>query len=133
MVEDRSQEHRKHVFAINGSSEFLDFVRLLFEDEGYNVTTTNFVPRSFEQISALQPDALIVDVMVGKQAGWDLLERLHAEVATIGIPVLVVSTDPALLERAVEQADRYGAHRYLGKPFEMEDMLAAVRDMIGKA
>ncbi len=74
-MEDRSQEHRKHVFAINGAPEFLDFVRLLFQDEGYNVTTTNFVPRSFDHVAALQPDALIVDLVAGKQAGWELLER----------------------------------------------------------
>jgi hypothetical protein len=56
-MEDRSQEQRKHIFAINGAPEFLNIVRDLFQDEGYNVTTTNFVPNSFEQIAALAPDA----------------------------------------------------------------------------
>ncbi len=47
--------------------------------------------------------------------------------------MLVVSTDPQLLDRAREQAERYGAVRCLGKPFELEDMLAAVHEMIGEA
>src|SRR5258708_1477693 len=115
-VNDRRQEERKHIFAINGAPEFLNLVRELFQEEGYNVTTTNFVPKSFDQVAALQPDAVIVDVVVGQQAGWDLLERLHGEVETRGIPVLVVSTNPLLLEEAQAQADRYGSHRYLGKP-----------------
>ena len=133
MAEDRSQEGRKHVFVINGEPAFLDVVRALFQEELYNVTTTNFVPNSFAQVVALQPDALIVDVVVGQSAGWELLERLHAEAATAGIPVLVVSTSPRLLDRAREQSERYGSHRYLDKPFALGDLLAAVRGMIGEA
>ena len=54
-VEDRSQESRKHIFAINGSPDFLNVIRDLFQEEDYNVTTTNYVPTSFEQIAALTP------------------------------------------------------------------------------
>jgi CheY-like chemotaxis protein len=109
MVEDRSQEGRKHVFAINGAPEFLNLVRELFQEERYNVTTTNYVPNSFAQIAALQPDALIVDVVVGQSAGWELLDR------------------------AREEAERYGDHRYLAKPFELDDLLGAIDAMIGPA
>ena len=101
MAEDRSQERRKHVFVINGAPEFLDVVRELFQEERYNVTTTNFVPNSFAQIEALAPDALIVDIVLGQQAGWELLEQLHEAAATTGIPVLVVSTSADLLDRGV--------------------------------
>jgi CheY-like chemotaxis protein len=132
-VEDRSQEQRKHIFAINGSPDFLNVIRDLFQDEGYNVTTTNFVPNSFQQIAALDPDALIVDIVVGQQAGWELLEQINAAAATSDIPVLIVSTDPRLLERAQEQAARYGKNRYLIKPFSLDDILEQIREMIGEA
>jgi response regulator RpfG family c-di-GMP phosphodiesterase len=132
-VADRSQEQRKHVYAINGSAEFLNVIRELFQEEAYNVTTTNFVPASFAQVAAAQPDALIVDVAVGQDVGWELLEQLHADAATSGIPVLVVSTSPRLLETAREQAERYGTHRYLDKPLDLEAVLSHVREMIGEA
>ena len=130
---DRSQEERKHVFAINGSPEFLNIVRDLFQEEDYNVTTTNYVPHSFDQIVELKPDALIVDIVIGQSAGWELLERLHAGAVTSGIPVLVLSTDPRLLQKAQEQVERYGTHRYLEKPFDLDGMLTHIREMIGKA
>ena len=130
---EREQAGRKHVFAINGSVDFLNVIRELFQDEAYNVTTTNFVPNSFAQIEALQPDVLIVDVVVGQQAGWELLERLHAGAATTGIPVVVTSTDPRLLDRAREQAQRFGQHRYLEKPFDADAIVAEIRAMIGAA
>lgn len=131
--EDRTQEGRKHIFVINGAPEFLNLMREVFQDQRFNVTTTNFVPNSFAQIAALQPDALVVDIVVGQQAGWELLERLHAGVSTAGIPVIVVSTSPRLLEEAREQAARFGTHRYLVKPFDLGDLLAMIDEMIGAA
>jgi len=133
MMEERGQERRKHVFAINASPEFLNIVRELFQEEGYNVTTTNFAPNSFAQIEALQPDGLIVDIAIGQEAGWELLEQLGADADTAGIPVLVVSTDPRLLARAEAQADRYGTHRFLAKPLDLDAMLGAIEEMIGEA
>jgi DNA-binding response OmpR family regulator len=132
-MEARSQEEREHVFAINGSPDFLNIVWELFQEEDYNVTTTNFVPNSFEQIAALQPNALIIDVAVGQKAGWDLLEQVNVGAETTGIPVLVLSTSPQLLERAQDQADRYGTHRYLDKPFDLEALRTHIREMIGEA
>jgi CheY-like chemotaxis protein len=130
---DRSALRRKHVFAINASPEFLNIVRELFQEEGYNVTTTNFAPNSFAQIEALQPDALIIDIAIGQEAGWELLEQLEADADTSGIPALVVSTDPRLLAHAEEQVARYGKHRFLAKPLDLDAMLQAIQEMIGEA
>ena len=132
-MDGRSQVQRRHVFAINASPEFLNIVRELFQEEGYNVTTTNFAPNSFAQIEALQPDALIIDIAIGQDAGWDLLEQLGADADTAGIPALVVSTDPRLLTHAEAHAARYGTHRYLAKPLDLDAMLQAIREMIGEA
>jgi len=132
-MDGRSQAQRRHVFAINASPEFLNIVRELFQEEGFNVTTTNFAPNSFAQIEALQPDALIIDIAIGQEAGWELLEQLDADADTAGIPVLVVSTDPRLFAHAEAHAARYGMHRFLAKPLDLEAMLQAIREMIGEA
>jgi CheY-like chemotaxis protein len=131
-VDDRSQTARRHIFAINSSPAFLNIVRELFQEEGYNVTTTNFAPNSFAQIEALRPDALIIDIAIGQEAGWELLEQLDADADTAGIPVLVVSTDPQLLAHAEAQAARYGTHRFLEKPLDLEAMLGAIQEMTGE-
>lgn len=130
---EERQRGRKHVFAVDGSSEFLEAVRLLFESERYNVTTTNFVPRTFEQIAALEPDLLVVDLAVSARSGWELLERLHADAQTNRIPVIVVSTDGSYLEEARAAPLRYGGDRFVAKPFDIDGMLDAVRALIGTA
>jgi two-component system alkaline phosphatase synthesis response regulator PhoP len=127
------QMGRKHIYVVNGSPEFLDIVRQLLQDESYNVTTTNFVPLSFETIDAARPSLLLIDLVVGEQAGWDLLARLRKGVATRDIPVLLVSTRPELLEEALEQHEHFGGDQYLLKPFDLDDLLSMIEEMIGKA
>jgi DNA-binding response OmpR family regulator len=129
---ERTEMARKHVFCVNGEPVFLDFVRELFQDANYNVTTTNFVPNTFGQIAALQPDILIVDLVIGHEAGFDLLERLTDEALTRDIPVIAVSTTPDLIERANNEAIRYGTDQYVAKPFDIQDLLAAVQSLIGE-
>lgn len=134
-MSDREQQQmsRKHVFCVNGSSSFLEFVRMLLEEESYNVTTTNFVPATFVQIVALSPDLLIIDLEVGRRAGFELLEQLRVDAITTNIPVVVVSTDESLLDEA--RAGRLDSPlvRYIAKPFDIESLLGSVHALIGSA
>ncbi len=102
------QMQRQHIFVVNGSADFLDVVRELLQDEHYNVTTTNFVPQTFKQIEIARPSLLIVDLIHGEMAGWDLLAELRQEAATRDIPVILVSTSKQLLEKAEDGAGDLG-------------------------
>ncbi len=130
---EHQQMGRKHIFVVNGAADFLDVLRELLQDEQYNVTTTNFVPDTFEQIAVLQPDLLMIDLAVGKQAGWDLLAHLAAAANTNEIPVIVFSTNRSLLEEVQGDPTRYGGQRFLSKPMDLDDVLTAVDELIGKA
>jgi CheY-like chemotaxis protein len=131
-MDDSRRAPRQHVFAVNSSPDFLLIVRELLEGEGYAVTTSGFESNVFTRIVMRQPDALMIDVSPGESAGWDLLRRLHTEPATTGIPVVVTSTSPALLNQAREEAAEYGTnHSFLTKPMDLDELLGVVREMIG--
>jgi twitching motility two-component system response regulator PilH len=128
---EQAQMARPHIFAINGDPDFLNVVRVLLQDERYNVTTTNFVPRTFNQIAALQPSLLLVDLTIGKEAGWDLLERLHKEASTRHIPLIVVSNDERLLDQARRNAERYGGKDFIAKPLDLDALLGTIESLAG--
>src|SRR4051812_16962524 len=127
------QMQRQHVFVVNGSVEFLDVVRELLQEERYNVTTTNFVPDTFQQIEAAHPSLLIIDLCLGEKAGWNLLVELRQEAATRQVPVILVSTSKQLLEQAETQHAVWGGDRYLLKPFDLDDLLQMIQALIGAA
>jgi CheY-like chemotaxis protein len=130
---EHRQMGRKHVFVVNGAPEFLGLMRELLQAEEFNVTTTNYVPETFDMVASLGPDLLVVDLELGQQAGWDLLERLREGAITRGIPVILVSTNERQLDRAQADAERYGQHRVIVKPFDIDDLVATVHDIIGRA
>lgn len=131
--EEARQGERKHIFLVNHDPKFLDFVRELLQDARYNVTTTNYVPRTWDQIAALQPDLLVIDLSPFSQAGWDLLEQLHIQGVTGRIPIVVTSTDPGQLERVERERDRYGGDWLVAKPFHVDVLLDAIHELIGPA
>ncbi len=127
------QMRRQHIFVVNDSAEFLDIMRELLQDEQYNVTTTNFVPDTFAQIESANPSLLLIDLVVGEEAGWDLLTELRREATTRQIPVILVSTTASLLERTRDEHAAVGGDRYLVKPFDLDELLTMVQDLVGKA
>jgi CheY-like chemotaxis protein len=127
------QMQRQHIFVVNGSADFLEVVRDLLQDEQYNVTTTNFVPLTFEQVEIARPSLLIVDLIHGEMAGWDLLADLRHEAGTRDIPVILVSTSKQLLEKAETERVIWGGDRYFLKPFSLDALLQAIQELIGPA
>lgn len=130
---ERVRMQHKHIFIVNGSPLFLDMMRMFLQDESYNVTTTNFVPRTFEQIAGLQPDLLIIDLAMGQEAGWELLARLKTDAMMNQVPTIVVSTQPSLLEKAQAEPEQYGGNLFISKPFNLDDILGGIRSLIGEA
>jgi DNA-binding response OmpR family regulator len=127
----REQRRRKHIFMVDSSRSFAALITALLEDERYGATASDYVPEVFPQIVMLKPDLIIVDLAITERAGWDLLEQLEHEALTQQIPVLVTSTDPHLLDRALANKDRYGFDHYLVKPFDLDVLLATIAELIG--
>jgi CheY-like chemotaxis protein len=132
-VQERVQAQRKHILGVNGHPPFLELLRVVLQNEQFNVTTTNYVPKTFELIALLQPDLVIVDLVVHQLAGWELLHQLNQDLVTQGIPLLLTSTEPKLLDKAKEAALQYGEHPVLACPFEVADLLKSIDILIGKA
>ena len=131
--DEARQMARQHIFVVNGAPPFLDLIRELLQGEQYNVTTTNFLPRTFAQIEVLAPDLLIIDLAVGIEAGWNLLDELQTSASTRGIPVIVFSTSPRLLDQARALDAPAARRRFLPKPFDIAALLALVEELIGPA
>lgn len=126
------QMARSHVYVVNGSPEFLNVIREFLQAERYNVTTTNFVPRTFEMIEAAAPTLIVVDLVMGEKAGWDLLVRLRRAASTRDIPLILISTTPTLIHEARDRHWEFGGDAYLLKPFDLYDLLLLTEELIGE-
>lgn len=76
-----------------------------------------------------QPDAILLDLSMPGGAGMETLRRIKASARSSHIPVVVVSgtTDPD----APEKAKELGAQAFLGKPVDMEALVAVLERLLG--
>lgn len=103
------------------------------EDEGYG---TILLPTALEaavSLSTTVPDLVFLDIhMEQRDVGWSLLSLLWLEPTLGEVPVIVSSGDAQDL--AARRKDVEAPHCiFLEKPFQLDDLLAAVERLIGPA
>ena len=85
------------------------------------VGTTGFSEEEIDRIEELQPDAIVLDVMLPDIDGWQVLTHLYDRPATRSIPVIVCSV---VREEALALA--LGATSFLSKPIRPHEFVAAL-------
>ena len=109
------------VLAIDDDPDVILLLKENLADAGYRVVGASNGADGLRLARELKPSAITLDIVMPETDGWQVLHGLKADPATRDIPVLLLSV--------VDQKDlgyRLGAADYLLKPFERDDLLAAL-------
>jgi len=101
-----------------------------FEMEGYRVVTAGDGEEALEQVAIEHPDAVVLDVMMPKIDGVEVVRRMRADADAAAIPVLLLSAR-AQAKDIAEGLDA-GADAYMTKPFDPVDLLERVASLIDR-
>ena len=93
---------------------------------GYDVDLAGDGAEALARIGSLQPDALVIDVMMPRLDGLDATRALRT--AGNDLPILVLTARDAVADR-VDGLDA-GADDYLTKPFALDELLARLRALL---
>ena len=96
-------------------------VRANLEAEGYSVREAGSADEGLASLEEEPPDLLLLDVMMPEVDGWEMLRRVQERFGVGAIPVLVFSG--TVEERAVADAAARGARGFLGKPFDLQQLI----------
>ncbi len=97
-------------------------------EEGYAVDTAEAGDEGLFKAETANYDAVVLDVMLPRLDGWEVLERLRKQKRT---PVLMLTARDGPKDR-VRGLDT-GADDYLVKPFDLPELLARLRALIRRA
>lgn len=97
-------------------------------EEGYAVDTAAAGDEGLYKAESSDYDAIVLDVMLPRLDGWEVLERLRKQRPT---PVLMLTARDSSKDR-VRGLDT-GADDYLVKPFDLPELLARLRALIRRA
>ncbi len=109
------------ILVVEDDRHSLELMTLYLRGAAFEIRVARDGEEGLELARALQPSAIVLDIMLPRLDGWDLLALLKSDPRTAGIPVVIVSM---LDERG--RGFALGAADYLVKPVTRNDVVATL-------
>jgi two-component system, OmpR family, phosphate regulon response regulator PhoB len=118
------------VLVADDDADILALVTLRLRRDGYEVAQARNGEDALRLARDLQPDAAVLDVMMPRMTGLDVLAALRADERTSGIPVIVLTA--RVQQEDAARARAAGAVEYVTKPFSPHDLSARLKTLLGR-
>lgn len=102
--------------------ESLSFV---LEREGYLVSAALDGEEAISQLRGARPDLMILDLMLPRMNGFEVLKLVKSDPALKSLPVIVLTAKGQAQDRRM--AEEIGVEEFMTKPFSNSDIVLAVR------
>ncbi len=116
------------VLAADDDEDILELVRIVLEEDGYQVVTAPDGKKALTMATDMIPDLCVFDVMMPKMDGCEATRQIRADDRTRDIPILLLSARTQW--EAVMQGKEAGADEYITKPFVPDDLQRSVRGLL---
>lgn len=119
---------RKKILIVDDDKDVRESLAIFLESKGFQTIGAEDGTRGLALAEREAPDLLIVDVMMPCQSGFALVDRIRRPQG-LGPRVIFITgnNDP----RHRRHAEEMGVDAFLCKPFDMSDLWAHVKDLMG--
>lgn len=112
------------VMVVDDAYSELKLMESILRGAGHHVVTLISGDALEDKVAAEQPDVLLLDIVMPRRNGYELLRALRRNEPTRTLPVVLVSSKSQETDRAWGR--RQGADDHLAKPFTPEQLLSMV-------
>ena len=116
------------VLVVDDDADIARFIEINLRLEGYEVQTACDGVEALAKITELQPDLVLLDVMMPRVDGVQLCRQLRADPATANLPVIMLTAKTLSADKVVGLTA--GADDYIIKPFDILELVARVRSTL---
>ena len=117
------------IYVADDDADIRNLLTLSLVEEGHEVLVAKDGESALDHMIDDPPDLLILDIMMPRMDGFQVLEGLNTYGLRHSTKVLVLTARGSEADRV--RGLQRGADRYLGKPFEPQEFLGAVRALLG--
>jgi len=113
------------ILAVDDVPANLDVLSQALEADGYNVLVATSGETALDLVTRIEPDLILLDVMMPGIDGFETCRRLKANPETEGIPVVFLTARSEL--EGILEGFQAGGVDYISKPFQKEEVLIRIR------
>ncbi len=118
------------ILVLDDDQSILDLYQLVLEEEGYRVHLVKIAFEKVQEIEAIHPDLIILDLKMNSHTdGFLLLQKLKMYRPTKDIPVIVCTAGLEMIQEQ-EEIYRQKGIPILYKPFDLDELLVFVRQAL---
>jgi CheY-like chemotaxis protein len=121
-------ENRKKILLIDDSSVNNLLLQNILEDEGFEVQIAFSGREGLEKIDINKPDLVVLDIMMPRMDGFEVLKQIISNPETKNIPVSMLTAKKDSKDE--ELAREIGAVDYMTKPVDIENTLQRIRKFL---
>lgn len=115
------------ILILDDDMDLLSIVKSLLKKRGYDVWTFANWQKAWEKIRNNKPNLILLDVFLKGMDGMNVCRKLKSTSSTRNIPIIMFSSFPSIAESAI---DEFGADEFIAKPFEVNDMMNKIRELL---
>lgn len=119
-----------HILVVEDDPRLRERLARYLAGEGFRVTAAGDAADARAKLRAINPDLLVLDVMMPGESGLELTESLRRDNAQ-DLPILMLTARGAPEDRIA--GFEAGADDYLGKPFEPRELVLRIRALLRRA
>lgn len=98
---------------------------------GYSVITANDGQEALVMVDEYHPDLIVTDIVMPQMNGYELVRRVRQQPVFRLLPVILLTVRTKTQERILGYQS--GCDLYLPKPFELEELAAAIRNLLERS
>ena len=107
----------------------LEALTFVLERAGWSIGVVTDGAAVMDAVRSMLPRVLVLDVMMPKRSGFEILKQIRADSATCDLPVLVLTAKGQQQDRRT--AEEFGADGFVTKPYANADVVNTVRQLLG--
>ena len=121
----------KKILIVEDEELILDLLKKKLQQEGYEVSIARDGIEGLEKMSEVIPSLVLLDIVMPKMGGFEVMEEMVKEKGLRSIPVIVISNSGQPVE--IDKAQALGAKDWLIKTeFDPQEVIDKVVKQIGK-
>jgi DNA-binding response OmpR family regulator len=118
------------ILVADDDEDILALVSLRLRRLGYRVVEARDGEEALTEVARERPALVILDLMMPRADGYEVIRRLRAGPETASLPVVVLSARARSADAAAGL--EAGADAYLSKPFRADELAGTIRGLLGE-